>query len=83
LPHGSEEDLINAIFQGGISTKNVVTQFSGRGIGLGAVREECIKRGGQIELDSHLGKGTKVLFRFPLNESVYQEESSQKAQPVK
>lgn len=83
LPHKSEEDLVNAIFQGGISTKNVVTQFSGRGVGLGAVREECIKRGGLIELNSQLGKGTKVLFRFPLNESVYQEESSQKVQQVK
>lgn len=83
LPHESEQDLINAIFQGGISTKTVVTQFSGRGIGLGAVREECVKRGGQIELNSKSGKGTKVLFRFPLNESVYHEELNEKVRQVK
>jgi HPt (histidine-containing phosphotransfer) domain-containing protein len=83
LPHKSEKDLINAIFQGGISTKSIVTQYSGRGIGLGAVREECVKRGGLIELNSKAGKGTKILFRFPLNESVYQEELSPKVQQFK
>jgi len=76
LPHGNERDLKNAIFQDGITTKSVVTQFSGRGVGMGAVREECAKRGGVIELDSRTGKGTRFLFRFPLNESVYHAPSA-------
>src|SRR3569623_135992 len=76
LPHGNERDLKNAIFQDGITTKSAVTQFSGRGVGMGAVREECAKRGGVIELDSRTGKGTRFLFRFPLNESVYHAPSA-------
>lgn len=74
LPHACEQDLVNAIFHDGITTKSVATQFSGRGVGMGAVREECVKRGGQIELVSQSGKGTRFLFRFPLNESVYHAE---------
>ena len=78
LPHKSQQDLMSAIFQDGISTKGAATQFSGRGVGMGVVREECTKRGGQIEVNSQSGQGTRILFRFPLNESVYQEESSPK-----
>ena len=71
LPHACEKDLVNAIFKDGITTKSVVTQFSGRGVGMGAVHDDCAKRGGLIELDSRSGKGTRFLFRFPLNDSVY------------
>lgn len=78
IPYENRQDLIKALFQDGISTKAGVTHFSGRGVGLSAVREECMKRGGLIELNSQPGKGTEILFRFPLNESVYQEEFSPK-----
>ncbi len=72
LPHATEADLVNALFKDGISTKKVVTLFSGRGVGMGAVHEECAKRGGQIELKSQAGKGTAFMFRFPLDKSIYQ-----------
>jgi len=75
LPHESKEDLMNALFQDGVTTKRVVTQFSGRGVGMGAVREECRKRGGSINLDSQDGKGTKILFRFPLSAHVYHSDN--------
>lgn len=71
LPHENKVDLTNALFKGGISTKNTATQYSGRGVGMSAVHEECAKRGGRIVLDSQSGKGTKIMFRFPLTESIY------------
>ncbi len=71
LPHENQEDLFMAIFHDGITTKQTATQFSGRGVGMGAVREECTKRGGKIELDSQIGKGTKFFFRFPMNNTIY------------
>jgi signal transduction histidine kinase len=79
LPHASEKDLVNAIFKDGITTKAIVTQFSGRGVGMGAVSEECAKRGGKIELDSKPGRGTRFLFRFPMNESIYNADQGLQA----
>ncbi len=81
LPHENQEDLMNALFQDGVSTKDVVTQFSGRGVGMGAVKAECLKRGGSIKLNSQDGKGTMILFRFPMSAYVYNSEngSSEKA----
>ncbi|MFQ5598636.1 MAG: ATP-binding protein [Nitrospiria bacterium] len=71
LPHMNQDDLLEAIYKDGISTKNVVTHFSGRGVGMGAVRDICADLGGRMELKSEVGKGTRILFQFPLSDRVY------------
>jgi HPt (histidine-containing phosphotransfer) domain-containing protein len=65
LPHDSHDDLIGAIFRDGFSTTTVATDYSGRGVGMGAVRAECEQRGGTMEVSSIEGKGTCIAFRFP------------------
>jgi two-component system chemotaxis sensor kinase CheA len=65
LPHGNDRDLTEALFANGVSTKDEVTEMSGRGIGLGAVRAECEARGGRMDIVSAIGVGTRVRFRFP------------------
>jgi two-component system, chemotaxis family, sensor kinase CheA len=65
LPHGNDRELTEALFANGVSTKDEVTEISGRGIGLGAVRAECEARGGQMDIVSAVGVGTRVRFRFP------------------
>lgn len=64
----SEQDLITALFSDGLSTRESVTDLSGRGVGLGAVRQAVQELGGRIEVDSTLGKGTT--FRFTFDEQV-------------
>jgi two-component system chemotaxis sensor kinase CheA len=60
LPHESRADLIEALFHDGVTTKAEVSEFSGRGIGMGAVRAVCEKMGGVVEVTATPGRGTTV-----------------------
>ena len=65
LPWATRENLIDALFADGVSTKDEVSEYSGRGVGMGAVREACISLGGKIDINSEPGKGTAISFIFP------------------
>jgi two-component system chemotaxis sensor kinase CheA len=65
-PHTTHADLIDAILSDGISTRSEVTETSGRGVGLAALREVCAQLGGQIEIESERGCGTRFRFTFDL-----------------
>lgn len=65
LPAGDQRDLVEALFAPGLTTASEVTETSGRGIGLAAVREACDRLGGSIEVQSDRGRGTSIRFRFP------------------
>ena len=64
IPHDTREALIEALFQDGFSTKGEISEFSGRGIGMGAVRAICQKMGGSVQVTSTEGKGTCLSFRW-------------------
>jgi PAS domain S-box-containing protein len=64
LPASTERDLIAALFTDGISTRDVVSDLSGRGVGLSAVQQVCHQLGGTIHVDSRPGQGTRFEFRF-------------------
>ena len=66
LPADTPHDLTEALFADGLTTRGTVTDVSGRGVGLGAVREVCRRIGGAVRISSALGQGTRVEFRFPL-----------------
>jgi PAS domain S-box-containing protein len=66
LPVATSDDLVEALFVDGLTTRNVVTDVSGRGVGLGAVRHTCQQFGGAIRIASQKGKGTRFEFRFAL-----------------
>lgn len=57
------------IFEDELSTKEEVSELSGRGVGLAAVRMETARLGGRIEVDSTLGEGTIFRFILPFLES--------------
>jgi two-component system chemotaxis sensor kinase CheA len=57
------------IFADEFSTKEEVSELSGRGVGLAAVRMETERLGGRIEVDSILGQGTRFRFILPYLES--------------
>ena len=65
LPFQTEDDLVEALFADGVSTRNDVSEYSGRGIGMGVVREACRARSGRICVSSQRGRGTRMEFRFP------------------
>jgi two-component system chemotaxis sensor kinase CheA len=59
-------DVLNIIYQPGFSTREIVSDISGRGIGMDVVRESIENLKGVIELSTAPGKGTRFLIRLPL-----------------
>ena len=66
LPHRTRAQLIEAAFAPGLSTAEVVSETSGQGVGMSAVREACRALGGECALDSEPGQGTRFTFTLPL-----------------
>ena len=66
LACATHDDLVAAMFSDGITTRTSVTETSGRGVGLAALREVCTRLGGTIHVDSERGRGTRFQFRFGL-----------------
>jgi two-component system chemotaxis sensor kinase CheA len=62
----AERELLQMIFLPGFSTAAVVTNVSGRGVGMDVVRTNVEKIGGKVEIDSRVGKGTTLRLRIPL-----------------
>jgi len=66
----SDKDIFNFIFMPGFSTAKVVTDISGRGVGMDVVRKTIEALRGKIETDSTRGKGTSFKLRLPLTTSI-------------
>jgi two-component system chemotaxis sensor kinase CheA len=65
LPHATTADLVNALFADGVSTRDEVSDTSGRGIGMSSVRAACLALHGRIDVVSEPGQGTTFRFSFP------------------
>lgn len=61
----TSDDLESLLFVDGLSTRAVAGETSGRGVGMGAVREAAQALGGEIRVMSTPGNGTVVRFSFP------------------
>ena len=62
----SKQDLLNLIFLPGFSTAEVVTNISGRGVGMDVVKTNVTRLRGMINLESTVGVGTKIQIKLPL-----------------
>jgi two-component system chemotaxis sensor kinase CheA len=62
----SDKEIFSFILHPGFSTKDNVTEFSGRGVGMDVVAKNIEKIGGAVSVDSNPGEGTKILIRIPL-----------------
>jgi two-component system chemotaxis sensor kinase CheA len=62
----SDQGIVNLIFHPGFSTAKVVTDVSGRGVGMDVVKTNIEKIGGTIDLQNRPGQGTTVRVRIPL-----------------
>ena len=66
----SDFDVMQYIFNAGLSTAKQVTQISGRGVGLDVVQSEIKALGGHVTVNSELGKGTEFTIRVPTSVAV-------------
>jgi len=66
LGNMSNEEVINILATPGFSTVDKVTNISGRGVGLDAVKAGVESLGGQMTIDSKRGSWTKIVIRLPL-----------------
>ncbi|MEE2742710.1 MAG: ATP-binding protein, partial [Bdellovibrionota bacterium] len=64
----SDEERIEIIFKPGFSTKEEVTEISGRGIGMDVVKMNLEKIGGDIQIKNKKGEGTQ--FDISLNKKI-------------
>ena len=62
----SDQDVWGLIFAPGFSTAEVVTDVSGRGVGMDVVKKNIASLGGTVEIDSSEGFGMSVKVRLPL-----------------
>ncbi|WP_447939736.1 chemotaxis protein CheA [Pseudoxanthomonas mexicana] len=62
----TDSQVWDLIFQPGFSTADAVTDLSGRGVGMDVVRRNIQALGGEVQLESAAGQGTRVVIRLPL-----------------
>lgn len=63
----SDEEVVQLIFAPGFSTAEAVTELSGRGVGMDAVRVAVERLGGQVTIQSLPEQGTSVRFMLPFS----------------
>lgn len=62
----SDDEAINLVFAPGFSTSAVVTDVSGRGVGMDIVRTNIDKVGGAVTVQTEVGQGTTFTIKMPL-----------------
>ena len=63
-------DIMQYIFNAGLSTAKSVSQVSGRGVGMDVVQSEVKQLGGVVTVDSESGRGSRFTMRLPLTVAV-------------
>ena len=67
-----DREAVNLIFAAGLSTAEVVSDLSGRGVGMDVVRTAVEKINGSVAVESEVGKGTTIRISLPLSMAVTQ-----------
>ncbi|MEI6744596.1 MAG: chemotaxis protein CheA [Methylococcaceae bacterium] len=66
----SDQDAVNLVFAAGFSTADVISDLSGRGVGMDVVRSAVEKVNGTVGIESERGKGTRLFLSLPLSMAV-------------
>lgn len=61
----TDEQIIQHVFDPGLTTRTVVGEFSGRGVGLNAVKTEAEALGGRAIIKTEIGKGSQLIVEVP------------------
>lgn len=62
----SDNECYNLIFAAGFSTKDQISDVSGRGVGMDVVKTKISQLNGQIGVESEMGKGSQIIIKVPL-----------------
>ena len=62
----TNKECFNLIFMPGFSSKEEISDISGRGVGMDVVKTAINTLNGSIDIDSEMGKGTKITIKVPL-----------------
>jgi two-component system chemotaxis sensor kinase CheA len=68
----SDEEALNLIFLPGFSTNTVITDVSGRGVGMDVVKTKIEALGGNVSVKSVVGEGSTVTLQLPLTIAIIQ-----------
>jgi two-component system, chemotaxis family, sensor kinase CheA len=68
----SRRDIFNLIFLPGVSTKEVVDEMSGRGVGMDVVKTNIARLSGIIDVESEPGQGTRLTITLPITLAIIQ-----------
>jgi len=66
LANMDDSDIYNFIFIPGFSTAKIITDISGRGVGMNVVREIVNELNGTVSIETEKGMGTRFILTFPL-----------------
>jgi two-component system chemotaxis sensor kinase CheA len=66
----SDKEILNLVFVSGFSTRESVSDVSGRGVGMDVVRKKISEIRGEVSIDSDAGQGTTITLRLPLTLSI-------------
>jgi two-component system chemotaxis sensor kinase CheA len=66
------KEILDLVFEPGFSTREAVTETSGRGVGMDVVRTNLSALGGMVELSTELGRGTCVTLTLPITLAIIQ-----------
>lgn len=62
----TDNECFNLIFAAGFSTKEQISDVSGRGVGMDVVKTKIGQLNGQINIESKMGKGSRIIIKVPL-----------------
>jgi len=62
----TDTESFNLIFAPGFSTKTEISDISGRGVGMDVVKTKITQLNGTLNIDSAMGKGSKIMIKVPL-----------------
>jgi len=66
-----KQKVLDLVFRSGISTSPIITDISGRGLGLAIVREKVEKLGGEVSIENHPGAGTTFRMILPFTRAAF------------
>lgn len=67
----SDDEIMSLIFKSGVSTSPIITDISGRGLGMAIVAEKVSKLGGKIHVSSVQKQGTTLIITLPVTMATF------------
>lgn len=68
----SRQSLLEFVFISGFSTKDEISEVSGRGVGMDVVKENITRLSGTVSIDTVEGKGTRITLTVPISLAIIQ-----------